>query len=995
MIGGKVFPGNTEYGTINNHCMKPGNRVSYKSKFNTLSKQVISKKEFFMEAAVTALLIYLSAATGSASSQGSQENPVETVQAVQDRLTQDETTTGAKDSLFEKFVHPPAEAKPFVRWWWGENAVTEDEIVREIDIMHRAGIGGFEINPISLPVAVECSSPSHRWLSPEFNRMMRVASDAARKCGMIADLIVGSGWPFGAEFIKPGNMTKRFYIKKIKVTGPAVYAEKVDEAIAPPNVRHKRAWEGALTPECLFVHLAPVKITNISQVRDMTDCITASGTVNVKVPAGEHTITFGATQEGFSQVVNGSPGAMGPVLDHYKAEALEQFLNTMAEKLGPAMGGKLGDAVRAVFCDSIELSAANWTADLPQQFRKRRGYDLLPYLSYVAGFSDPLTGTGRWNDTLKRVRYDYAQTLVELFHERFVTVYHDWCNEHGCLSRYQAYGSPWLMGMLEGYLIPDIPETNNWLFSHPDQHGFLVWSKYCSSGGHIAGRRIISTESMTNTRGVFQATLDQIKAADDLNFIMGINHSVLHGFTYSPREEGPYARVRYGAYFSDQNTWWPYFKKWAAYNARLSAVFQNTQPVVRLALLGPRAEIWSTYGLERGPFHNTPWYLPQLWKAFSHCGSSADHISEPVLQNALFETGKITCGQMTYEAVIVAGAETLTVKTAETLLACAEAGGTIVFIEPLPHRAPSLRDHRAADQTVQTMISRILKHKDNVVVVDAPEKETLLGWADQLLAGIGIRRDVEVKPLDPHFYQIRCRDGGRDLFFLVNTHDDRSLLLNAGFNTRGKSAWKWDPEAGTRDLFASTVDDALPITLPPHGSLLLVFEPEGSRVKQALLHERKAVQWRTIDGTWSCLFVPAQGKRFDRTKWKPADLGTLTEPELNTFAGTVTYRKTINLTDPDRADRLDLGAVADISEVTLNGKRLGCRWYGDHAYSISDAVKQGKNELEIKVTTVLYNYARTLPRTTCAGFWASMAKHKKTVAAGLIGPVKIGLRAKR
>lgn len=78
-----------------------------------------------------------------------------------------------------------------------------------------------------------------------------------------------------------------------------------------------------------------------------------------------------------------------------------------------------------------------------------------------------------------------------------------------------------------------------------------------------------------------------VKVADDLNFVMGINHSVLHGYTYSPLEEGPYARVRYGAYFSEQNTWWPYFRKWALYNARLSAVFQASKPVVSMAILGP------------------------------------------------------------------------------------------------------------------------------------------------------------------------------------------------------------------------------------------------------------------------------------------------------------------------------------------------------------------------------------------------------------------------
>ena len=83
-------------------------------------------------------------------------------------------------------------------------------------------------------------------------------------------------------------------------------------------------------------------------------------------------IHVGLVQEGFSEVHQGSPGAMGPVLDHYKAETLEMFLNKMSDTLGPVFGGKLGPAVRAIFCDSIELSAANWTTDMLDVFKNNR-----------------------------------------------------------------------------------------------------------------------------------------------------------------------------------------------------------------------------------------------------------------------------------------------------------------------------------------------------------------------------------------------------------------------------------------------------------------------------------------------------------------------------------------------------------------------------------------------------------------------------------------------
>ena len=65
----------------------------------------------------------------------------------------------SEDSLYSDFKNPPTKAKPFVRWWWNGNCVTETEIVRELDVMQAAGIGGIEINPIAMPE--EASKTGH------------------------------------------------------------------------------------------------------------------------------------------------------------------------------------------------------------------------------------------------------------------------------------------------------------------------------------------------------------------------------------------------------------------------------------------------------------------------------------------------------------------------------------------------------------------------------------------------------------------------------------------------------------------------------------------------------------------------------------------------------------------------------------------------------------------------------------------------------------------
>ena len=60
-----------------------------------------------------------------------------------------------QSELYKHFKNPSAEAKPFFRWWWNGNKLSKKEISRELKLMHEAGIGGIEINPIAMPEQVE------------------------------------------------------------------------------------------------------------------------------------------------------------------------------------------------------------------------------------------------------------------------------------------------------------------------------------------------------------------------------------------------------------------------------------------------------------------------------------------------------------------------------------------------------------------------------------------------------------------------------------------------------------------------------------------------------------------------------------------------------------------------------------------------------------------------------------------------------------------------
>jgi len=906
------------------------------------------------------------------------------------------------DRIYDAFQNPPAEAKPFVRWWWNGNCVTEKTVLHELDVMQKAGIGGIEINPVGLPAGAERTDDKPLdWLSPAWNRVLKTAVDGARDRGMVADLIVGSGWPFGGRFLDSDETIQGIVLNTRQIQGPGRFTFERSDLMALPGRKSDRT-----RSRLMFLRLIPQGAESADDCIDLLDRMNSQGVVEVSVGSGRYTLCAGIWRDCFREVQLGAPGADGPVLDHFRREPVRKYLNRMSDTLGPVFGGRMGNQIRAMFCDSIELAGANWTNDLADVFEKRRHYSLTPYFPFLFT-KDNFGVSDSFRSTIGRVRYDFCKTLVEVFHERFVTTFHNWCRENGMQSRYQAYGIPWLYGMLDAYLIPDIPEGDTWIYFDRKNIGeplnrtrYAVWNKYAASAAHLTGKHLVGCEAMTNLAGVFRASLQDIKQADDLNFITGVTHSILHGYSYSPPQAAFPGWVRYGTFFNEKNTWWPYFPLWAKYHARIAAVLQTSTAQCDVAILGPTADVWAAHGLEREPFIATPWYLHELWQAIHQSGCSADYISDQIVQNARFVDGRLRFGPAAYRLLIVPESESMEPATAGALADFAQAGGRIVFTGHTPSRVPSLYDAIREDQRVQAAMRRALAVDPCRVAVVAPpsasvtgqpdiNRDNLLAWTTNVLRRFQVKPAVVFDPPDRRLFQIHHRYGDRDVFFLANQDSERTLSFVSHFHTGERIPWLWDPQTGTRRVYPhGERPNELTIHLGPFESMLLVFEPDMPGLSVPAPPD-SPWEFVHLQGPWQLTLEPIIGPHSQRTLDRLIDFGTSSDPVLNTFAGTAVYE--MHFKAPRGAASLDLGKVADISEVTLNGKSLGVRWFGRHIYPIEDVVTSGDNILRVKVTSVLYNYCHSLKdnRTASSG---TNRNSRELASVGLLGPVRIGVR---
>jgi hypothetical protein len=96
----------------------------------------------------------------------------------------------ADDPLFAAFRDPPSRYRPFVRWWWNGGCVTGKEILRELDLLKEAGIGGVEINTLAMPEGTDPATlagpvrlvvPSRRRAPQRAPSTMRLAELAGKR----------------------------------------------------------------------------------------------------------------------------------------------------------------------------------------------------------------------------------------------------------------------------------------------------------------------------------------------------------------------------------------------------------------------------------------------------------------------------------------------------------------------------------------------------------------------------------------------------------------------------------------------------------------------------------------------------------------------------------------------------------------------------------------------------------------------------------------------
>ncbi len=485
-----------------------------------------------------------------------------------------------------QFHQPPDDSRVMMRWWWFGPAVEKHELERELRVMKQGGIGGVEIQPV-YPLELEHNVP---YLSDEFLDDLRFAAEKARELGLRVDVTLGSGWPFGGPHIPIALAAGRLRVEQKNVTRGV-------RSIPLPSMEDGE--------KLIAAFIGKQRISSIQE-----------GRLQLRASSEPGTVQFFISSRTGQQVKRAAINAEGFVLNHYDRAAIEHHLSVVGDRLLRAFGTH---PPYAVFSDSLEVYASDWTPDLLDEFRKRRGYDLTPWLPAL---------TGDFGPTTAQVRRDWGATLTELAEERYLTPIREWAQAHGTRFRSQTYGIPPVR--LSSNALVDLPEGEGW------QWRTFTATRWASSASHVYGRPVTSSETWTWLHSpAFRATPLDMKAEADLHFLEGSNQLIGHGWPYSPPSAGEPGWGFYAAaVFNDHNPWWLVMPEITEYLHRVSFVLRQGTPAIDVAVYLPTEDAWSGFTAGKDSLSQAMGALlgPELIPAILDAGFNFDFIDDRAIE---------------------------------------------------------------------------------------------------------------------------------------------------------------------------------------------------------------------------------------------------------------------------------------------------------------------------------------------------------------------------
>ncbi|MER7792222.1 glycosyl hydrolase [Streptomyces sp. NPDC097640] len=926
------------------------------------------------------------------------------------------------------FASPGRAVRPKFRWWWPDGLVDPAEVAREVDQIADAGFGGVEVAAVTHSLSEPIDAERYGWGTAAWVAGLESALRQADRRGLTVDVTIGPAWPAAVPTITPDSAAAASELAHgltVFQGSQGSYAGPVPPPVVPAAgaaTARRLLWVQAARIGAAAAAPAPLQLDRDSVI-DLT-ALVRDGALQWTAPDDGQWAVISYWERGSGQRPEG-PAHTSPlayVVDHFSAAGTRAVTDFWERRiLTRRVRELLRRAGGALFEDSLEIEtdATLWTPGLAEEFERRIGHPLLPYLAaviekdekYVFAFDAA---------TNKAVRRDYMQVITDLYLEHHLLPLRDWAHSLGLALRVQPYGLE--TDAIHSASLLDIPEGESLGFKNLDDFR-------CLAGGRdMGGGRVLSNEAGATAGGAYATTWDATLRKLVTQYCAGVNQAVLHGFGYatapgaawpgfaafSPYHGGP----GYGEAWGPRTPAWRHVSDVAGYLGRIQGVLQTGSHRVDVAVLRQKGYAGSGLG--------APWFtadgVPLGW---THTFLSPRSLGLP---SAVVRGGRLAPDGPAFKVLVLEGdvmigrERTLELGTARKLIELAEDGLPMIVVGDWSDgHVPGL-PHDGDDDQLRALITRLLAVPGVRNVADRPD-------IPAALADLGLGPEVAYAARSP---LLHCHRAARDVayHFFANGSAAETVDHEVAIAAPWAKATPYALDAWTGEVAPVAVHRrdgdrvTLRMTLAP-GATALVALARGAGPLHAVSTDAESA--RVTDGVLEVVdtrpgareTVLSDGRRavarigelpaplaLDRwslrvADWRPGrspdrhvtvehrlDLDALAAwpdlPGLQDVSGVGRYRATVRLgrgwTGATGA-RLELGEVFDTYRVTVNGTAVGPVDQVTGVVDLGGLLRRGDNAIEVEVATTLLNRLRTVRP---AEFGAA-----KRQRYGLIGPVRL------
>lgn len=849
------------------------------------------------------------------------------------------------NEMIRNFSAPSSAYRPAPLWVWNDE-MTEEQIDFQLEELHAHGFGGAFVHP--RPGLVT------EYLSDRWFAMWGHALEKSKALGMKLYIYDENSYPSG-------------------------FAGGHVSGICPEAISVIMRYRVVDKPE----HAWGARVAVFAAEEQDGRLVNAKNLAGI--PESEWP-KYGSRYLVVTQEQTGPSGWMAgfAYVDLLRPQVTKAFLETTHEQYFKHFGADFGTNVPALFTDEPSLSqcgggALPFSYWLAHEFKKRCGYDLLKNLPCVY---ENIEGDC-FDYPPEKVRFDYFDTLHELWTRNALEVTGKWCEEHNInwTGHYLEHQWPFVNGnvspaMQSNYEYHQWPAIDMLLSTYlrdRPTHSLTHTIRELKSASNQFGKERTLCELYG--AGGWDSTFEDYKRMADWVLVNGVNFINQH-LTYSTimgarKHDHPQS-------FDWRESWWNEYTGMNDYIGRVSYMLTRGKMEQRILVLNPAltgytveqtkasGDMFGNGNLNCISNPDMTGFLT-LTQTLTDLQWDYDLGDEYTLaRHACVKDGALEVVRQRYRCVIVSGdMQNMLSSTAELLKACEQAGVKVIALgTPGP-----LVDGLAAPETYAALASGWTQ-------TDLAQLDTLLGeWLP--------RRISASVPFPAGFDHMRRKlEDGSEVWFFVNHAMEP---YSAELRLHGRSARVMNLFTGEVSPAVFTERDGaliVPVELARNQSLMLLVSDEAGESTQPVqkiagqalaLHLRDIVQ-----ESENCFPISYA----DYAEEKGAYVKTLCDRifrergfDGNPWDNKVQFRRNIMDRDGDYDERSGftaayhfqvaegfvparMEAVAEHPEycrLRVNGTDVAWKegeWWLDHHFGVADIaryVRSGENTVEVVV----------------------------------------------